>query len=419
MEFLVGTGLGLAAIGIALFLGVPPPGWSGMPRPMVRFCLGAGACLFMSGLALMAIGGCHENDGNVCRQIVLQWSVLKPWAAVSIVIVACIGGLFGIWLHADVERGRRLGTWGPWVLIIGGPVLGFFWLYIERGPSPPHDSIPPKTATVEDRWIWSPLTPAQIEAVYLQLRGTKPRSFFISCNKAECTALADSFDMLFRRLGWPRTIGDAGFYAVGVTGIAILSTGETAKALKEALEANTILRPELTGQDSAEAISLIIGNKPEVMPTGPLNAPPRGPLAGLTNAQLKERAIALANDLRRLESDYDSRRRQLSYESFARLRKLPTDEAKSAEFHAENEREMKLGDEKEAAFRTRYRSDAIILREELERRLNALPMPENRRFPGAPPLPPDQTIFDMPMLVGVAPLSGGADLLEYWAKQLP
>jgi hypothetical protein len=129
MEFLVGTGLGITAIGIALFLGVPPPGWSGMPRPLVRFCLGAGACLFISGLALMTIGGCHENDGDVCRGIVLQWSVIRPWATLFIVIFVSIGGLFGIWLHADVERGRRLSTWGPWVLIIGGPLVGFIWLY--------------------------------------------------------------------------------------------------------------------------------------------------------------------------------------------------------------------------------------------------------------------------------------------------
>jgi hypothetical protein len=48
-----------------------------------------------------------------------------------------------------------------------------------------------------------------------------------------------------------------------------------------------------------------------------------------------------------------------------------------------------------------------------------LPMPKTQRFPGAPIESPDTQIFDKPFLAGPAPLSGGADLLEYWAKQLP
>jgi hypothetical protein len=100
------------------------------------------------------------------------------------------------------------------------------------------------------------------------------------------------------------------------------------------------------------------------------------------------------------------------------MRSLTNEADKKAEFQAENAREMALSDQKETEFRNRFRSDAIILREEFRSRLKTLP-PQTERFAGAPKKSPDTQIFDKPFLTGPSPLSGGADLLEYWAKQLP
>jgi hypothetical protein len=140
-----------------------------------------------------------------------------------------------------------------------------------------------------------------------------------------------------------------------------------------------------------------------------------GPLASLSNPLLRERAIAMA--LRNLEQEYQSKRNQLSYEGFGRRRSM-TEADKTADWHAENARTIALMDEMQGEFRNKFRADVIILRDEFSERLKPLPMPEGR-YPNGMPVRPDMQIFDKPYLAGPDPLSSGADLLEYWAKQLP
>jgi hypothetical protein len=142
-----------------------------------------------------------------------------------------------------------------------------------------------------------------------------------------------------------------------------------------------------------------------------------GPLASLSNPLLRERAIAMAERLRYLEQEYQSKRNQLSYEGFGRRRTM-TEADKTADWHAENARTIALMDEMQGEFRNKFRSDAMILRDEFSARLKSLPMPEGR-YPNGMTVRPDMQIFDKPFLAGPDPLSGGADLLEYWAKQLP
>lgn len=52
------------------------------------------------------------------------------------------------------------------------------------------------------------LSADEIDALYEQLHRKGQHSIYISCNRAECSALANSFDQLFKRLGWPSTIGE-------------------------------------------------------------------------------------------------------------------------------------------------------------------------------------------------------------------
>lgn len=144
------------------------------------------------------------------------------------------------------------------------PVLGLIWLYIDRYQ--PDRSI--------DRWNWAALTDSQIEALYDDLRDKGQYSFFIACNRPECSQLAGSFDQLFRRLRWPSSIGDGGILATGVEGILVNPGDDQAsKLLKHALEANTYLRIELGPKRQAQTTSptmLIIGTKPAVLPSGPI-----------------------------------------------------------------------------------------------------------------------------------------------------
>ena len=48
--------------------------------------------------------------------------------------------------------------------------------------------------------IWGDLSAGEIDALYDPLHTKGQRSIYISCNRAECSALANSFDQLFKRL---------------------------------------------------------------------------------------------------------------------------------------------------------------------------------------------------------------------------
>jgi hypothetical protein len=90
--------------------------------------------------------------------------------------------------------------------------------------------------------IWGDLSAGEIDALYEQLHTKGQRSIYISCNRAECSALANSFDQLFKRLGWPSTIGDGGILALGATGIEVNPNDDTARLLKSAIEARTKIK---------------------------------------------------------------------------------------------------------------------------------------------------------------------------------
>jgi hypothetical protein len=94
---------------------------------------------------------------------------------------------------------------------------------------------------------WGDLSADEIEALYEQLHRKGRRSIYISCNRPECSALANSFDQLFKRLGWPSTIGEGGILALGVTGIQVNPNDDTARLLRSAIEARTKINVDVSG----------------------------------------------------------------------------------------------------------------------------------------------------------------------------
>ena len=115
--------------------------------------------------------------------------------------------------------------------------------------------------------IWGDLSADEIDALYKQLYRKGQRSIYISCNGAECSALANSFDQLFKRLGWPSTIGDGGILALGATGIEVNPNDDTARLLKSAIEARTKIKVDVSGiprqPGDLNPTMLVIGTKPK------------------------------------------------------------------------------------------------------------------------------------------------------------
>jgi hypothetical protein len=86
-----GIGLAILGLGVALSLGLPPNSWPDMPPALVHIGVGCGLVLIIVGLAITV---------------------------------------------SSFPRHKSVGTWGPWVLIIGGPILGFAWLYLGTSSKP-------------------------------------------------------------------------------------------------------------------------------------------------------------------------------------------------------------------------------------------------------------------------------------------
>ena len=118
------------------------------------------------------------------------------------------------------------------------------------------------------RWgdRWGDLSADEIDALYEQLHKKGQRSIYISCNRAECSALANSFDQLFKRLGWQSTIGEGGILALGAIGIQVNPEDDTARLLKSAIEARTKIKVDLSGiprqARDLNPTMLVIGTKP-------------------------------------------------------------------------------------------------------------------------------------------------------------
>jgi hypothetical protein len=115
--------------------------------------------------------------------------------------------------------------------------------------------------------IWGDLSADEIDMLYEQLHRKGQRSIYISCNRAECSALANSFDQLFKRLGWPSTIGDGGILALGATGIEVNPNDDTARLLTSAIEERTKIKVDVSGfprqPGDLNPTMLVIGPKPK------------------------------------------------------------------------------------------------------------------------------------------------------------
>lgn len=70
----ISGGAVLVGIGIAAFLDLPPPWWSGMPVWLVGSGVTMGAILFSFGLAFVVIGVCRSFPGHrPCKAVVNRW----------------------------------------------------------------------------------------------------------------------------------------------------------------------------------------------------------------------------------------------------------------------------------------------------------------------------------------------------------
>lgn len=142
--------------------------------------------------------------------------------------------------------------------------------------------------------------------------------------------------------------------------------------------------------------------KPTSQPAGTPQNTTKSPTRELSNAQLRDRAIALSNEMRTFDANFSARQgmryraamgpdSQEAWES-----RMRTEEQQRAVF--------------EISFRTRYRPEALSLWHEIDGRLGITRLPNDREVPIA---------LGDNMLAGIHPVTEAADFLDRLARQLP
>jgi hypothetical protein len=143
------------------------------------------------------------------------------------------------------------------------------------------------------------------------------------------------------------------------------------------------------------------------------------PLAGLTNAQLRERAASVAHSWRLVEERYDKSVALALEEHRARLAKLSTDVQRRQEFDRGGAELTRMSRELHAEFGAQYQAEAVIIANEFARRLDGTQLVPPANYPGGRiALTVGQDVFNG-RIAGLHPLSSAANLLEYWATKLP
>lgn len=143
-EFMAGAGLGLLALGFAMMVGVPPPGWPKMPRFLVRASFAGGVVVFLAGLSLIATSSCISNNAGVCPAVIAKWNVIRslfwPLLLAIVTISSLVGAAFNKadWTPAAATLLCCLMfawavVWRPWQVVTSTPAKP---LQTERRPNP-------------------------------------------------------------------------------------------------------------------------------------------------------------------------------------------------------------------------------------------------------------------------------------------
>jgi len=143
------------------------------------------------------------------------------------------------------------------------------------------------------------------------------------------------------------------------------------------------------------------------------------PLAALTNTQLREKTIAFAQTLRDFETKFTNEDEAILQEEQSAFRPGESKEESRQRFFATAKKLLELDNKERNDFMNNYRTDALILRDELKKRLGELPYPSTTSGMGTGWYGEGDQIFEGPLLTGAYPITVGANLLEYWAAQLP
>lgn len=141
-------------------------------------------------------------------------------------------------------------------------------------------------------------------------------------------------------------------------------------------------------------------------------------LAGLTNAMLKERANGFAQKLMKFGGDFGTNDRSLDEACREHSFALKEPEKNTAWIDC-NVAMTKRREAFAVTYMQDYRTDAVLLREELQRRLGGLSMPESTNEFETMANNGAMQAFEGRLLTGVEPLSAAGNLLQYWASQLP
>jgi hypothetical protein len=159
-------------------------------------------------------------------------------------------------------------------------------------------------------------------------------------------------------------------------------------------------------------IGMIGAFKMDAKPEAPSERKTPNPYAKFTNSELVQKVELFASQLRTFESDYDRKNANIIAQSQPRFPVIGKDQIENAQrlFKKAQDERQELDRQKKVDYQNRFQSDAILLLQELSRRLG---MSDNDH--------PRILLFTIQnaFLSGISPVANIANYLEQLAKRLP
>jgi len=141
--------------------------------------------------------------------------------------LAFLAGFLLLWWNfkrqssSGSETRAKVQTVGPWILILGGPIVGLVWLFFGADLTSKKETptLPPSKFS----WVWEPLTDVEIQKIADQLRVAGPHSIRLAYEFTIGEQLAASLRRAIEMGGWSHTSKGPrpSFYVPGIAGLFI------------------------------------------------------------------------------------------------------------------------------------------------------------------------------------------------------
>lgn len=199
----------------------------------------------------------------------------QRWIGFIIIAVGFVIFIFDIkvidWKISFGNPGAaHMNYWGPWVLIIAGPLIGVLWLYFTWAPSVSSQS----TSLSPFSWRWQLIPDKTASLMAVKLSAIDKQPITVICDNDNCANLSSQLIAIFNAAHWPIAPSDGTMtwvYSNGLTGILITKADDYARGIADVFNdvagiPTFVQSANRPGMPQTDHIMIVIGAKPAPTP---------------------------------------------------------------------------------------------------------------------------------------------------------